>query len=558
MSGRWLRVFLAGPARFLREEEGVFTILSLLFFVMLMAIGGLSIDIGRVYGERGQMQAYVDHASLSAASQLDRQTGALNRAVRAAMGDANGGPLVTGTQSFATGPSALNIQQMTFLDVLGPYPGPLAATPAAGDDVLCTYAGGAFTCNGGLTIDQAGNEAQFVEVRAVPRDVSYFLLPIVDFIGRLFNAAPAVTQMTIGLRATAGFKSEVCDLTPIMICNPDEPPGNLNTLYPYSPNIGEQILMKSSQTNAAWVPGDFGLLQPNADAGGICNGNPHGAGFITCILALIDPLTQCTAGSIQVKPGQAEVTSNGFNVRFDMYPPGNGPNSFKGDPAHFAPSINVTKGIVGKTPGAACPNPNSGSDFIPAPNMVPFPRDSNLQLDPNARFGNTIWNAQTYWAKNHNPLTDPYPLLALGATPTRFAVYNCENGYGTGACSTRHIPNKRPPSTNENGNPTCVAPGVGNPAGGPPPARDRRTLTMAVVDCHAAGLNGNNSNIGPNIPVVAYVQMFLTEPVGLNEDATGKITSYSSNSNKVYGEVVGVVKPGDDSGVLHVNPVLYR
>ena len=47
-------------SRFLREVDGVMTILTLFFFVILVGIGALAIDIGRVYGLRGQMVSYVD------------------------------------------------------------------------------------------------------------------------------------------------------------------------------------------------------------------------------------------------------------------------------------------------------------------------------------------------------------------------------------------------------------------------------------------------------------------------------------------------------------------
>ena len=82
---------------------------------------------------------------------------------------------------------------------------------------------------------------------------------------------------------------------------------------------------------------------------------------------------------------------------------------------------------------------------------------------------------------------------------------------------------------------------------------------MAVVNCYATGLHGNTNNTGSyNVPAVAYVKMFLTEPVGIVEDSTGKVTGFSNSANDLYGEVAGTIEPGDDTGVLHVNPVLYR
>jgi len=544
--------------RFVREEDGVLTILAILFFVMIMAVGGLGIDLGRLYGERSQMQAFVDHAAVSAASQLDFQSGAMTRAVRAAMGDGTAGPLISGAQGFADGPSELTIAKLTFLDHLDPSWTPQDPTPWGTDGVLCTYTSGAFSCLNGLSVTQAEAKAQFVEVVSTSRTVTYYILPLVDFIGRIFGAPPMINQQAVSLRATAGYKKELCDLSPLMICNPDEPSTNTNTLYPYSHTVGQQILMKASGSSSAWTPGDFGLLQPAADAGGVCKGNSHGAGFITCVLGLVDPLTQCTDGSVTVKPGQAETTSNGFNARFDIYQ-GSG-NKMGGDPL-FAASANVTKGLIGQSANK-CP-----TNFDPAPvgaPTKPLPRDPAI-LASTSRFGDNCWYAYSgqpkpascptgqtwpptgqtaYWDVNHPTL--PYPSAVLGTAPTRYSVYRYE-------IDSSVIPNQSS-SGGENGNPQCTIPGINNPV------RDRRVLTMAVVNCGAIGLRGQTSNTQTysGIPAVAYVEMFMTEPIGLDEDANGNVVDLSNSKNDLYGEVVGLIEPGDQSGVLHVNPVLFR
>jgi hypothetical protein len=57
--------------RLLSDTRGSMTIPALFFFTILTAIGGLAIDIQRVYGVHGQMQAYVDNVALAAAAELD-------------------------------------------------------------------------------------------------------------------------------------------------------------------------------------------------------------------------------------------------------------------------------------------------------------------------------------------------------------------------------------------------------------------------------------------------------------------------------------------------------
>jgi hypothetical protein len=529
------------------------TIPGIIFFTALMAVSGLAIDMQRLYGVHGQMQAFVDGAALAGAAELDGQTGAITRAVRAACGTSCGGstgPLVAGTQQFADGPAALGVRKLTFLSQLSADPGPLGATPTPTEVmngwVLCTYDSGSWTpanCDSDATI---ARNSKFVEVVAQPRTVSYLVLPVADVIRSMVGGAPVATQAVLQLRATAGYKRKVCDIHPMMVCNPSEPVGNLNTAYPYTPVIGQQILIKASG-NGFWGPGDFGLLQVPNDAGGVCNGG--GAGALTCILALVDPLTQCIDDQVNVQPGQAETTSNGINVRFDIY--AGSMNSKQGNPL-FAPSVNVTKGLCdpnGKSGNcnSGCPNPNQLAPAPSAHKSVPLPRDSNILADTTGtvRFGNAIWDAQAYWAVNHPPPAPSYPIGVLGATPTRYAVYRYE-------IDNNLIPNI---ANGENGAATCTTPGVNRPS------RDRRLLTTAVVNCRAAnngaGLQGMNN--GSNLPVVAYLQMFLTEPIGLEIDhTTGDVTGFSGSVNDLYAEVVNTANPNNNNEIYHVYPVLFR
>src|SRR5215831_13239536 len=101
---------------FIFNERGQMTILSLIVFVMLMAVGGLAIDMGRLYSLQGQIQTYVDVTALASASQLDGQSGAICRAVAAAVGANNAtctaSALLTGQQYFAAGSHQLSVQQL--------------------------------------------------------------------------------------------------------------------------------------------------------------------------------------------------------------------------------------------------------------------------------------------------------------------------------------------------------------------------------------------------------------------------------------------------------------
>src|SRR5258705_1509086 len=120
---------------------GSLPIPAIVFFTALMAVGGLAIDLQRLYGVHGTMQAYVDDVAIAAAAELDSQNGALTRAVNVACGATcpNGGgagvPLIDGAKmppkdsaQFATD-KTLTIQKITFLTKLDADPGPLGDTP---------------------------------------------------------------------------------------------------------------------------------------------------------------------------------------------------------------------------------------------------------------------------------------------------------------------------------------------------------------------------------------------------------------------------------------------
>src|SRR6266550_4447824 len=71
-----------------KDQAGSMTVYAIVFFVMLTAVGGLAVDLGRYYGVHSQMQSFVDDVALAAAAELDGNsaTQPLCRAVYAATG----------------------------------------------------------------------------------------------------------------------------------------------------------------------------------------------------------------------------------------------------------------------------------------------------------------------------------------------------------------------------------------------------------------------------------------------------------------------------------------
>jgi Putative Flp pilus-assembly TadE/G-like len=592
--GGWITAATRAKRHVISESSGSMTIPGLIFFTILMGVGGLTIDMQRLYGVHGQMQALVDAAALAGAAELDTRPGAIARAARAACGTNCGdtmGPLVTGSQKFANGPAALRIQRLTFLSQLDTDPGPLQPTPTATELsmgwVLCTYDG--TTWSSGCATSANNRDADFIEVVAEPRTVSYLILPIVNAIAGAVNrmiGAPATVQTSaiLSVRATAGYKVSVCDLSPMMICNPLEGPVNTDKNLAFTANLGTQIIIRAGGeplggggSGGAWVPGDFGWLDITSDAGTTdCLQSGNNGQDTGCVLGLVDPLLQCfDDNQIRVNSGQATPTAEGLNVRFDIYPNNDkiGPASNVKSKAQFAPSVNVTKGICQFSNSdlcdyqgpAACPNPN-GSDFKstssmdfadPASRSIRMPRDQTW--DATGRFGNGDWDRTTYWQVNHGAMSVP----AVAANWTRYRTYRNEIDCSAGSpsCVDTDAPRDGIPNYSPNGE---IATRIGTPVpnsgscstqpGVNDPTRDRRLLYVAIVNCTAWGMNGASQNKA-GITAVNYAKMFLTEPVGL--DNAGEWKGPSAEKN-VYAEIVDIIEPEDETNIVRVYPVLYR
>lgn len=535
--------------QFLKATDGSVTILAIIFFVFMVGVGGLAVDMGRLYNAHSQFQTYVDEVTLNAASELDKEADAIVRAIRAAVGDGQAGPLITDTQDYTTeADEALAVQRMVFLQSLAtdPDPSPAILTPVSGDVVLCTWEAGATTCNNGLSVADASNLANFVAVTAVPKTINYFVLPVIDTIGVLFGAPSMVSSSNISGQATAGFRREVCNSTPLMFCNPYEsqvaPYGG-----PFTPIIGQQVQVKLKDGGSDWwVPGNFGYLQiPDSVGHPECNGG--GKNKLRCLLGVINPSTQCISADVDTEPGQGLSAHVGLNMRFDIYDP---PYKNEKNNPNFAAAKNVTKGKVN---GPQCSS-NKLTDPPAAPdpaNTDRLPRDPCFEtdtctstLDGSARFGNggdpgVMTGLLTdYWATNHGGAALP---PALAGASTRYEAYRYE-------ANNNLMPNQSA-SGGENGNPTCSSTYHDQGPTGLD-REDRRVILVSVINCLEHDIRGRRSNI----PVIDFALMFLTQPIGV--DYPGE--AGAGNENTVYVEMLGVAEPGGDDGILREYPVLYR
>jgi hypothetical protein len=141
--------------------------------------------------------------------------------------------------------------------------------------------------------------------------------------------------------------------------------------------------------------------------------------------------------------------------------------------------------------------------------------------------GDGSWSngADAYWTANHQGKTKPAGYGQPGFT--RYDLYLWELGIK----NDREVPTyaNMPSVGPENPRPQCYRDRTGSSAVGNP---RRRLFHVAIVDCGTYSVSGNST---PRM-TGKYAKFFMTEPASQGE---------------VYGEFVEMIKPGDESGVLH-------
>jgi hypothetical protein len=481
----------------LRAESGAAGLYIALTAPVMFGATALAFDLARLMTLSTELQSAADAAALAGAAELNGQPGALARATTAASG-----AFGTNIQTFANdglGPD-IGVASIVFLSSLT-APDPLLTPPDAANP------GGAVT-----TDDTA---ARFIRVVVETRSIGNTLIQLVG--------GPAQSNSTAA--AVAGFRQTLCNVVPLMICNPLE----ANGMTDFNPPVGSQMLVRSRGAGAQWAPGVYGFVDPpeNGPVNNPCvgNGNNQGTQDLVNFLATTGP-TGCTSAGLNIRPGNPTPAPDGLNVRFDKYPKNGGQlgGNAKGNQC-YAPAPNVTKGTVPFV------NPKNGKsdacDPVAPANQTQakaLPRDNCLAAGNCSigNLGNGQWDLAGYWAVNHG-----------GAPPagltTRYDVYQYE-------IENNMIPQAGTPAGHvENGAPACYS---GAPEAITP---ERRVLNVGIVNCIAQGVNGNAGNLTP----IAILKGFITEPA---DDATGDI----------YVETVEVIRPNDGSGIVNTMVQLYR
>lgn len=511
------------------DEAAVAPTVALSLFA-LIAAGGIAFDYARLAALDTELQNAADQAALAAASQLDGQPGAMQRAAAAARG------LLTNQTRFGNDGSGINITVGT-----NPEAVIFFATKADAESYSNSF-----------TDVSRFKDAKFVRVVVNPRTAVYTLTPVV----RAFQSG------FIGAEAVAGLGTAICKTPPVMICNPDEV--NANSDFDANAYKGRGLkLVSVGGGNGGWAPGNFGYL----DTGGGSNGVPG----LQEALGWVTPPGECLeATGVDTKPGANTPATDAVNTRFDIYDSNSSCQNGGSCPA----SINSVKDVVrpanangnnacaihnqGWQEGPTPYLPSSATTPLPAtitPSNMGHPRDMCHAYDdscPNGRIGDGNWDRNAYFRTNYGWDATAWPVnTGLPSNATRYQVYKWEMDNRDTVVAGVTVLGQRPPTASGStlvsyGKPVCSA-GQGYGTGTVPTGNvvDRRRFTVAVVNCTSNSVNGNSTNV----PVRRWIDVFVVEP-SLNRGADSRtiggtaVKRVATGQGDLYVEIIGETNSG--------------
>ena len=339
------------------------------------------------------------------------------------------------------------------------------------------------------------DDSKFVEVILEPRRVNFFLEPVL-------NPSGADHYKNLAARAVAAANPFICEAPPLMVCDLGEADPTMDLSL--ESNIGRQIVLKPPPGGStAWGAGNYGLLAlPDGSIG---------ADDIEDALAAVQP-EDCYSLDVTTAPGvKTKKVKDGINARFDL--PGGLP--------------------------------------YPAPDVINYPKDVEIEADPTVMMGSGNWpldGLDGYWAAKHSGTSLPNDLLGA----SRYQVYLYEQGlqFGRNGRQTIYPVNGALPAGY-----TLVSPAgqtiPEDPANPDDPNYDgmpsqtvaangyqRRLVEIAVLQCAAEGVRGSHT-----YPTNGnFVEVFITESV---ED------------KNIYGEIVRALSPSNDPN-FHANVKLVQ
>lgn len=519
--------------RFARNADGAVAATYAIALIPLIAIAGLAFDYTRLVGMDTELQNAADQAALAGASQLDRTSGSMERAIAAIQGG-----LVANSTLFANDADGINVD-----------------VPAAGIVFYASRADAEAGTNSFTDVTRFA-EAGFVEVTVETRAANYALTPVVGALTGSLDAA-----------AVAGMGSALCRIPPLMVCNPDEgnrdSTGEENATFDVAARRGTGMRVVAGPTGSGpsyWEPGNFGFLDLGSGASAVA----EGLGWLTSLDNCLSVEGNETIAP-DTEPGLKAGAIDSINTRFDIYQN----NSTCKSPGECPAAFNSRKDLIREaedTPSSstnACAIDNkgwkesSGTKYLPTagvsytdtPYSMGHPRDvchavSDDGNCPDGRFGDGVWDRNAYFRSHYvrtavgrlgeaigthwDQAAWEYNLThgpdALGTTtPTRYEVYDWEVKREGQMVDGVQILRPQPigaTGTTEVRQPTPICSQHEGYAGDMK-TPDRRVMTIAVVNCTYEQVRGKTKDV----KIATWIDVFLVQP-SADRDRTNKADIY--------------------------------
>lgn len=521
MSDRFSRVAIAGRVAEQRlrglwtDTDGIILPYVTVLLIVIIGMSALAVDGARYVSLQTQLQNGADQLALAAAAELNGKTDSIRRANAALFTTLDSFKQST---LFGTTPNEnVTIASRYYLSALpgGPDGDKIYPIPSSLH----------------VTEDETGSLlAHFVEVTVTPVTAPT-IFPVSFFGGSTFPA---------NATAVAGFNKNVCEFTPMYVCNPYETPGMTydqatealianDTADPNDLAHRQMITMRRTPGDFN-APGNYGFLR--IPGGG-------GMGAVRDAIAKIKPGTclNASAADSQTGLGGGDM-ADALNVRFDIYQHSQGNNK---NEAAYAPAPNVRKGytyITGGPPGQSGP-----CNASPAAPLSTDAKKLAEDLGGTPPVGNGLWDFNTYWSVEHP--TAPVPNGWSNTPPnlpSRYSVYLYEIAQNTapgGLTDRSGNPAPTPPVTGEIGSPECSI-------GTPPAPANRRIMQAAILNCQALNALGIfDGGHETNIPIAAFGKFFTLHPA---DPSTGNFNA----------EFTGLARVSDEPFPVPNTVQLYR
>lgn len=432
--------------RLLRDRDGSFAIQAAVVTAMLTSTGVLAVDVGRVLVLKGQLQNLADAAASAAAVQLDGRSGAIARATAVAQ------QAVRLNSRLAASPADFTVTAPVFYR-------DWAARLTTTDDA----------------------EALAVRVTVAPVTINLLLGPLVE---ALWPAETVARTLRIRASAAAQNAPYVCNVPPLMVCDPSEGRDASYSLTDPA-NIGRQMVVKGN----AYAPGNYGLVcLPD----GSCGANELRDALVAVNQDQCGAARAQSTDTVTTAPGQRTgPVVTGVNVRF-----------------------------------------GTGGTGESAPNVIQYPRDpAYANGSTTAVMGNGSWNPGAYWSNRHG---GTLPADLTGAT--RYQVYLYELGASfarNGRQTLYPVPTPlpsgftvvAPPAPNlprAKSNESATDPRYdGAPDGDHVDDPRRRVVKAVLLRCQELGVRGSGTYPSSG----SYIEYFLTEPAS-QQDVLAEVVGF--------------------------------